>query len=77
MIKLAQDNCAERKRGEEQRLSDEQIAFYDALAESESALQVMGDDKLRMIAHELLVSPRENVALDWAHRANFVYCQQC
>jgi len=68
LIKLAQDIRAARNRGEEQGLSDEEIAFYDALAENESALQVMGDDTLRVIAHELLVSLRENVAVDWAHR---------
>ncbi|MCO5119616.1 MAG: type I restriction endonuclease subunit R [Burkholderiaceae bacterium] len=68
LIKLAQDIRAARHRGEEQGLSEEEIAFYDALAENESALQVMGDDKLRVIAHELLVSLRENVAVDWAHR---------
>ncbi|TVQ84513.1 MAG: type I restriction endonuclease subunit R [Chromatiaceae bacterium] len=68
LIQLAQDIRAARSRGEEQGLSDEEIAFYDALAENESALQVMGDDKLRVIAHELLVSLRENVAVDWAHR---------
>jgi len=68
LIKLAQDIRAARNRGEEQGLSDEEIAFYDALAENKSALQVMGDDKLRVIAHELLVSLRENVAVDWAHR---------
>ncbi len=68
LITLAQDIRAARNRGEEQGLSDEEVAFYDALAENESALQVMGDDKLRVIAHELLVSLRENVAVDWAHR---------
>ncbi|WP_029462968.1 type I restriction endonuclease subunit R [Serpentinimonas barnesii] len=68
LIKLARDIRAARNRGEEQGLSDEEIAFYDALAENESALQVMGDDTLRVIAHELLVSLRENVAVDWAHR---------
>ena len=68
LIKLAQDIRAARNRGEEQGLSDDEIAFYDALAENESALQVMGDNKLRVIAHELLVSLRENVAVDWAHR---------
>lgn len=57
-----------RNRGEEQGLSDEEIAFYGALAENESAVQVMGDDKLRVIAHELLVSLRENESVDWAHR---------
>ena len=68
LIKLAQDIRAARNRGDEQGLSEEEIAFYDALAENESALQVMGDDKLRVIAHELLVSLRENIAVDWAHR---------
>ena len=42
--------------------------FYDALAENESAVQMMRDDKLRVIAHELLVSLRENVAVDWTRR---------
>ncbi len=68
LIRLAQDIRAARKRGEEQGLSDEEVAFYDALAENESAVQVMGDEKLRVIAHELLMSLRENVAVDWAHR---------
>lgn len=68
LIELAKDIRAARQRGEESGLSDEEIAFYDALAENESALQMMGDDKLRLIAHELLVSLRENVSVDWAHR---------
>lgn len=68
LIQLARDIRAARTRGEEQGLSDDEIAFYDALAENESAVDVMGDDKLRVIAHELLVSLRENVSVDWAHR---------
>ncbi|WP_028769987.1 type I restriction endonuclease subunit R [Silanimonas lenta] len=68
LIQLARDIRAARQRGEESGLSDEEIAFYDALAENESAVQVMGDDKLRVIAHELLMSLRENVTVDWAHR---------
>lgn len=68
LIKLAKDIRTARTRGEEQGLSDEEIAFYDALAENESALEVMGDDKLKVIAHELLVNLRANVAVDWAHR---------
>ncbi|HXG29085.1 MAG TPA: type I restriction endonuclease subunit R [Nevskiales bacterium] len=67
LIALAKDIRAARQRGEESGLSDEEIAFYDALAENESAVQVMGDEKLRVIAHELLVSLRENVTVDWAH----------
>ncbi len=68
LIQLAKDIRAARQRGEEAGLSDEEIAFYDALAENLSAVQVMGDDKLRVIAHELLVSLRENVSVDWARR---------
>lgn len=68
LIQLAKDIRTARQRGEEAGLSDEEIAFYDALAENESAVQVMGDDKLRLIAYELLVSMRENVTVDWAHR---------
>jgi type I restriction enzyme R subunit len=49
-------------------MSEDDLAFYDALAENESAVQVMGDDKLKVIAHELLVNLRENVTVDWAHR---------
>ena len=55
-------------RGEEQGLSADEIAFYDALAENDSAVQVIGDDKLKVIAHELLVSLKGNVSVDWARR---------
>ena len=68
LIQLAKDIRAARQRGEESGLTDEEIAFYDALAENESAVQAMGDDKLRLIAHELLISLRENVTVDWARR---------
>ena len=68
LITLAKDIRAARQRGEESGLTDEEIAFYDALAENDSAVQAMGDDQLRVIAHELLVSLRENVTVDWAHR---------
>lgn len=68
LIRLAKDIRTARQRGEESGLSDEEIAFYDALAGNESAVDLMGDDKLKVIAHELLVSLRENASVDWAHR---------
>ena len=49
-------------------LSDDEIAFHDALAANESAVEVMGDDQLRVIAHELLTSLRSNASVDWRHR---------
>jgi type I restriction enzyme, R subunit len=68
LIQLAKDIKAARTRGEESGLSDEEIAFYDALAENESARQVMGEPALRVIAHELVASIRNNVTVDWMHR---------
>lgn len=68
LISLAKDIKADRERGEEQGLSEEEIAFYDALAENESALDVMGDTKLRVIATELVTSIRNSISVDWMHR---------
>ncbi|MBT8506974.1 DEAD/DEAH box helicase [Methanomicrobiaceae archaeon CYW5] len=66
LIKTAQDVRDTVKRGEDLGLSDAEIAFYDALAENESARQVMEDEILRMIASELVVTIRNNVTIDWA-----------
>lgn len=68
LIELAKDIRATRQRGEEEGLSQEEIAFYDALAENESAVEVMGDKQLRVIAYELLKSVKNSVTIDWAHR---------
>ncbi|MBO4221923.1 type I restriction endonuclease subunit R [Bradyrhizobium neotropicale] len=68
LIQLAKDIRAARSRGEETGLSDEEIAFYDALAENESARQIMGEPALRVIAHELVASIRKSVTVDWMHR---------
>ncbi|KHK61592.1 type I restriction endonuclease subunit R [Pseudomonas frederiksbergensis] len=68
LIQIAKDIRAARARGEEQGLSADEIAFYDALAENDSAVQVIGDDKLKVIAHELLISLKGNISVDWARR---------
>jgi type I restriction enzyme R subunit len=68
LIQLAKDIRAARERGEETGLTDEEIAFYDALAENQSARDVMGEPTLRVIAHELLTSLRGNISVDWMHR---------
>jgi type I restriction enzyme R subunit len=67
-IRLAKDIRAARARGEETGLSDEEIAFYDALAENDSARQVMGEPTLRVIAHELVTVIKGNLSVDWMHR---------
>ena len=68
LIRLAKDMQAARARGDELGISPEEIAFYDALAENESAVEAMGNDKLRLIAHELLEQLRGNVTVDWHKR---------
>lgn len=68
LIALAKEIRSARQRGKEEGLSEDEIAFYDALAENESAVEVMGDKNLRVIAQELLSSLKSNVSVDWAHR---------
>lgn len=64
LIELAKEVRAARKRGEDEGLSQDEIAFYDALAESESAVELMGNDSLKLIAHELLVSLKGSASVD-------------
>ena len=68
LIELAKDIKAAHQRGEEEGLTQEEIAFYDALAQNESAVEVMGNELLRVIALELLNGLKSNVSVDWQHR---------
>jgi NAD(P)-dependent dehydrogenase (short-subunit alcohol dehydrogenase family) len=68
LIELAKEVRAARRRGEDEGLSQDEIAFYDALGENESAVQIMGNDSLKVIAHELLVSLKGSATVDWSHR---------
>lgn len=70
LIKLAQDMRSAAQRGEAEGLSPEELAFYDALADNESAVDVMGDEKLRVIATELLNALKTNNSVDWYNREN-------
>ena len=65
LIKLAKELDAATKRGEDLGLSDDEVAFYDALAANESAVKAMGDDKLKVIAAELITQVRKSVTIDW------------
>jgi type I restriction enzyme R subunit len=55
-------------RGEDLGLSDDEVAFYDALAANESAVQVMGVAELKVIAVELVTEVRKSVTIDWTVR---------
>ena len=68
LIKLAHEMRAANARGEQLGLSEDELAFYDALATNESAVQVLGDEQLRVIARELVETVRKNVSIDWTLR---------
>ena len=65
LIQLAKEMREASKRGEELGLSEEEIAFYDALETNDSAVKVLGDETLRTIATELVETVRKNVSIDW------------
>ena len=68
LIKLAKDLDAATKRGEDMGLTDDEVAFYDALASNDSAVQAMGDAKLKVIAAELISKVKKSVTIDWTLR---------
>jgi type I restriction enzyme, R subunit len=70
LIQLAKDMRAAAARGEQLNLSDDELAFYDALETNDSAVKVLGDDTLRTIARELVETVRKNVTIDWTVREN-------
>ena len=70
LIGLARELREANARGEQLGLSEDELAFYDALEVNDSAVQVLGDDKLRDIARELVATVRGNVTIDWTLREN-------
>ena len=70
LIQLAKEMREANARGERLGLSDDELAFYDALETNDSAVQVLGDDTLRDIARELVDTVRNNVTIDWTLREN-------
>ena len=70
LISLAQDLREAGRRGEELGLTDDEVAFYDALETNDSAVAVLGDDTLRLIAQELVRAVRGSVTIDWSVREN-------
>jgi type I restriction enzyme R subunit len=70
LIGLAKDMRAANARGEELGLSEDELAFYDALETNDSAVKVLGEPTLKMIARELVATVRKNVTIDWTLRQN-------
>jgi len=70
LISLARDMREADARGKKLGLSEEELAFYDALETNDSAVKVLGDETLRTIARELVKTVRSNVTIDWTLREN-------
>ena len=70
LIQLAKEMREANARGEQLGLSDDELAFYDALETNDSAVQVLGAETLRAIARELVDTVRNNVTIDWTLREN-------
>ena len=68
LVELAKEMRAEVNAGEEMGLSAAEKAFYDALIENGSALDVLGDDKLKLLAQLLVQRVQNNIGVDWQYR---------
>ena len=70
LIQLAQDMRNAGARGEKLGLSEDELAFYDALKTNDSAVKILGEPTLKAIARELVDTVRKNVTIDWTIREN-------
>jgi len=68
LIAIAKQMREAARRGEKLGLSEDEAAFYDALASNDSAVQVLGDETLKQIAQELVEKVRKSVSVDWSKR---------
>ena len=70
LIALAEEMREASRRGEKLHLTEDEVAFYDALEVNDSAVNVLGDDTLKTIARELVEAVRNSVTIDWTMREN-------
>ncbi len=68
LFEMARNMRDARSRGENLGLNDDELAFYDALADNDSAVKIMQQDDLKMIAQELVTAVKRNVSIDWTIR---------
>ena len=68
LIAMAKDFKQDTARGNKLGLNNDELAFYDALANNESAVRELGDETLKTIAFELTAQLRRDVSIDWAER---------
>jgi type I restriction enzyme, R subunit len=70
LIRIAKEMREAQRRGEDLKLTDDEVAFYDALETNDSAVKVLGDETLAKIARDLTQTIRSSVTIDWTVREN-------
>jgi type I restriction enzyme R subunit len=70
LIKLAKEIRTAERRGQDLGLTEDEVAFYDALETNDSAVKVLGDETLKQIARELVQEVRASTTIDWKDREN-------
>ena len=65
LVELAKKIREEKERGKDMNLTEDEVAFYDALCENETAIKELGDGTLKKIAQELVTMLRKNTSIDW------------
>jgi type I restriction enzyme R subunit len=68
LVEMARKFREAAARGEQMGLSEDEVRFYDALANNESAVRELTDETLKKIAHELAENLRKNLTVDWSAR---------
>jgi type I restriction enzyme R subunit len=68
LIELAKEIRSPASRGENMGLTEDELAFYDALDINDTSVSALGDDILRAIACELVDTVRRNVTIDWTQK---------
>jgi type I restriction enzyme R subunit len=68
LIEMAKKFREAAGRGEALGLSEDEVRFYDALSDNESAVRELSDEILKKIAHELTENLRQNLSVDWSER---------
>jgi type I restriction enzyme R subunit len=68
LVEMARKFRQAASRGDQLGLSEDEVKFYDALANNESAAKELNDETLKKIAHELTENLRQNITVDWTQR---------
>jgi len=68
LVEMAKKFREASSRGDDLGLTEDEVKFYDALANNESAVQLLNDETLKKIAHELTENLRQNLSVDWSER---------